>query len=150
MRLMLLVLQSGALLLAACGDHVASTETRSDATAHERVPIAHQALAQALQCWGLTNRAHFLHKAKPEESGNLPNPGGSVVRAWAIRAETLAKESGMAFAEYEQHRKAVRKTGRVHFADVEPSHAEAVQTCMDRVPETVMASEQARSGHMGS
>jgi len=119
-------------LLAACGnDAGTSTETSAVTTVQGQ---GDEALARALTCWGLTNRAYFMHQTVKDGGGNLPNPAQQVYRAWSNLAATTAHGAGMTLRDYEARQRAAQRAATVYSLDVKPDHAAAVQKCIDTAP----------------
>lgn len=91
-------------------------------------------LDRVLTCWGLTNRAYFLHLAVKDGKGNLPNPHPSIYRAWSNTAATIANSAGMTLSEYQARQRAAQQAATTNSVKVDAKHAAAVQSCIDTAP----------------
>ncbi|WP_326523357.1 hypothetical protein [Sphingomonas sp.] len=130
--------------LGACNEEPAtavSTQATSNASVATALPNATlttrnsgDELDDAMRCWGLTNRAYFMHQAVQGGAGNLPSPNPQVYVAWSNLAAVTAHGRGMTLADFEARQHAAQQAATVYSLDVKPDHAAAVQRCIDTAP----------------
>jgi len=138
MRIMVFAIPA-LIALSACSDDAGTGAEAADGGANEADVAAPSAagdatLDDALACWGLTNRAYFLHQAITGGGGNLPNPPTQIYRAWHNVAATAAHGDGMTLSAFEARQQDAQRKTTVYSLDVEPDHAAAVQRCIDTAP----------------
>ncbi|WP_326524333.1 hypothetical protein [Sphingomonas sp.] len=125
--------------LAACGPNPGAVPDNAAAAAGVTdVPAplaADDTLDRALTCWGLANRAYFMHQAVRGGGGNLPSPDPQVYIAWSHLAAVTAHGRGMTLADFEARQRAAQQAATVYSLKVKPDHAAAVQRCIDAAPE---------------